>query len=111
MSAALIAAILAVAMVIVTALCARGVIRRNPLIGIRIPSFFESDETWMRGHRAAVLPTAIAAGLAVSVAIIGYALPSFGHLVATIVNLALLLVGVIVGAMLGSRALRRGATS
>jgi hypothetical protein len=83
------------------------VIRRNPLVGIRIPSFFESDEAWMRGHRAAILPTVIAAVLVVIVTIVGYALPSFGDLAATIVNVLLLLAGVIAGAMLGSRALSR----
>jgi len=102
--AAVIVAVLTVAVAIAMSLCARGVIGRNPLVGIRIPSFFESDEAWKRGHRAAVVPTVIAAVLALGVTIAGFALPRFG-VAATIVNLALLLAGVIVGSVLGSRAL------
>jgi hypothetical protein len=47
------------------------------------------------------------AALIVIVTIVGYVLPSFGDLAATIVNVLLLLGGVIAGAMLGSRALSR----
>lgn len=111
MFAALIVAVLAVALTIAVVLCARGVIRRNPLVGIRIPSFFESDEAWMQGHRAAVLPMVIAAVLAVIVTIVGYAVPAFGDVAATIVNLALLVLGVSVGAMVGSRSLSGDSTN
>lgn len=111
MVAALIVAILAIALAVAIELCACGVIRRNPLVGIRIPSFFESDEAWTQGHRAAVLPMVIAAVLAVIATIAGYAFPSFGVVAATIVNIALLAAGVIIGAVLGSRALSRDSTN
>lgn len=103
----LVIAVIAIVLTVIAVLCAVGVIRRNPVVGIRIPSFFESDNAWKAGHRAAVAPMAAAAAVCVGLTIVAAAVPTFGGPTAVIVSTAVLLTGVIVGAAIGSRALRR----
>lgn len=38
---------------------ARGRLRRNKLLGIRVPSTLRSDAAWAAGHRAAAVPFAL----------------------------------------------------
>jgi hypothetical protein len=60
----------------VTAMLAgRGVIGRNPIIGIRIPSLFASDDAWRRGHAAAVRPSWIGFVVALVLALVGIVEP------------------------------------
>jgi hypothetical protein len=51
----------AIVTVVVTLLSARGVIRRNRFVGVRTSATMRDDDSWIRGHRAAVRPTIIAA--------------------------------------------------
>lgn len=100
---AVVVAILSIAVIVLIPLCAVGRIPRNPFIGLRLPAFFASDEAWMAGHRAAVLPS-------VCGAVVGLVA---GILIATVQGLAAVwlpigigavLAGLIVGAVLGIRA-------
>jgi hypothetical protein len=106
MVACLVVGVVAIAAPVLMYLCGRGVVRRNPFAGIRIASFFASEQNWQTGHRAAVLPTAIAAvvclGATVVVIIEPRSLP-----IAIGVELGSLLAGLIIGTILGSRAIRR----
>ncbi|WP_344790548.1 SdpI family protein [Gryllotalpicola daejeonensis] len=56
-------------------LAGRGVIKRNPIIGIRIPSLFASDEAWARGHAAAARPSWIGFVVALLSALVGVFAP------------------------------------
>jgi hypothetical protein len=51
----------AVVTVIVTVLPAHGVIRRNRFVGVRTRETMRDDDSWARGHRAAIRPTIAAA--------------------------------------------------
>ncbi len=42
---------------VVSMLAARGRLRRNHLVGIRLPPLYASDDAWRRGHAAAVGPS------------------------------------------------------
>ncbi|MCJ1712954.1 SdpI family protein [Microbacterium sp. M1A1_1b] len=55
----MIAAILTVIFVV---LPARGVIGRNPFVGVRTRATMQDDAAWRRGHQAAILPTGVATG-------------------------------------------------
>lgn len=100
-------AVIAIVLTVAALLCALGIIGRNPVVGIRISSFFESENAWKAGHRVAVVPMALAAAVCVALTIVAAEVPTFGGATAVIVSLAVLVGGVIVGAVLGARALRR----
>jgi predicted permease len=68
--------VVSVAMPFVMALCASGRIRRNHAVGIRIPPVTDSDESWARGHRAAVLPSAVFAVVSAVVLVLALAVPT-----------------------------------
>ncbi|GAB3611570.1 hypothetical protein GCM10027414_36960 [Humibacter ginsengiterrae] len=91
------AASIAVAVGII--LCAAGVIRRNPWVGLRIPSLFSSDEAWSAGHRAAVLPVVCSAVVNIVLAVLALTvLPTAPSSVLLWVALIVLLAGTIIGA-------------
>jgi hypothetical protein len=104
---ALILTVVAVVIVIAIALCARGTIGRNPVVGIRVPAFFDSDEAWKLGHRAAVAPTIVAAFACAAVTIVAAVIPELGGTVPVFFALAFLLCGVIAGAIRGTRVIHR----
>lgn len=52
-------------------LAGRGTIKRNPIIGIRIPSLFSSDDAWQRGHAAAIRPSWIGFIVALACVLVG----------------------------------------
>ncbi len=54
----------------------RGALRLNHLFGVRLPSLMASEAAWRRGHAAAVLPAALAFGLAVIASLVGLAIPA-----------------------------------
>ena len=102
------ASLLAVAPVVVAAvavLAATGRLRRNSVAGIRIPSLYASDAAWRIGHRAAVLPTVAAAVICVVLAVAELVDPDF-DVVGSILQTVVLILGVLVGTALASRAAR-----
>jgi hypothetical protein len=103
------AALLALAAVVVaavTVVAGVGRLRRNSIAGIRIPSLYASDEAWMHGHRAAIVPTAASAIVCVVIAAILLTDPAFA-LVGTILETAVLVIGVLLATVLAGRAARR----
>ncbi|HWD61781.1 MAG TPA: SdpI family protein [Humibacter sp.] len=100
---AVVVAILSIAVIVLIPLCATGRIRRNPFIGLRLPAFFASDEAWMAGHRAAVLPSVCGGVVGLVAAILVVAVQGFGE-VWFVIEIAAILAGLIVGAVLGTRA-------
>jgi predicted permease len=102
------ASLLAVAAAVVAAvavLAATGRLRRNSVAGIRIPSLYGSEAAWRTGHRAAVLPTVVAAVICVALAVVEFADPDL-DLPGAILQTVVLLLGVVVGTALASRAAR-----
>jgi hypothetical protein len=93
----------AVLTIVLVALPARGLIGRNELVGIRTRATMRSDENWILGHRAAVVPTSIAGGATVVVSLVYIALGRADD-VAAFVACAAILVG---GALWGVEAARR----
>ena len=97
---------IAVALEIVIVLCSRGIVGRNPIVGIRVPAFFESDAAWKIGHRRAIAPMSAAVVLCLIVAGLAAGDSAFAGPLAVVVALALLSLGVMLGALFGSRAIR-----
>ena len=98
MVSVIILASVAVLVLVMTILCANGVLPRNRVAGIRISATMASDEGWRLGHRAAILPTGVGALLSVVSAVallVQPSLPSFGPLVLTITVLGPLIWGAI----------------
>lgn len=95
--------ILSVAIVVLVPLCASGRIPRNPYIGIRMPAFFISDETWRAGHRAAVLPCICGAVVGIIASVLVIAVPTLANVWFAVATGGVL-VGVIIGAVVGIRA-------
>jgi len=81
--------------VVLVALPARGVIGRNGIAGIRTRATMRSDENWLLGHSAAVVPTSIAGGATVVVGLVSVGLgraddvPAFVACAVTLVGGAL----------------------
>lgn len=105
MIAALILAVLAIAIAVLVSLCATGRVPRNPIAGIRIPSLFVSDEAWMVGHRAALVPTVVAAVICSVIAAFVVAVPTFA-VAGTWTIVVVLLGGLLLASALASRAAR-----
>ncbi|MGA0568381.1 SdpI family protein [Rathayibacter sp. KR2-224] len=89
------------------ALCAAGVIPRNPWVGLRIPALFASDDAWSAGHRGAILPVICSAVVNVVLAVLATTVLSEvrGPLLVGLV-LLVLLAGTVMGAFRGARAAR-----
>ncbi|KHK96038.1 hypothetical protein LK09_16950 [Microbacterium mangrovi] len=100
-------AALIVVITIVVVLCAVGRIQRNPLVGIRVATFFASEEAWKVGHRAAIIPLVVAAVLSFGVVALVSSFAEVGDIAGTLINCGLLLASVIWGAVRGSHAIRR----
>lgn len=60
---------------IVSSLAARGTVRRNFFLGIRMPQLQRSDEAWRAGHAAAAPPAWVGFALAALCAVVGVGLP------------------------------------
>ncbi|GAB3808954.1 hypothetical protein GCM10028798_35920 [Humibacter antri] len=106
---AVILTIVAIGLTVMIILCAVGVIPRNSIAGLRLPAMFASDEAWMRGHRAGIAPAVIASIVCIVVTVIGLAVPAFTG--GTIIVIVALLAGLVIAAVLGSRAASRVAPS
>jgi uncharacterized membrane protein HdeD (DUF308 family) len=108
MLGALIIAILAILTAVGIILCARGVIPPNHVFGMRIATFLSSEDAWRIGHRAAIMPTAATAVASVVVVVVVGFVPALGETAAaTLINTGLLALGVVTGAVRGSRAIAR----
>ena len=103
--AALLVALASIVVAVVAALTAVGRLRRNSVAGIRIPSLYASEVAWRTGHRAAVTPTAAAAVICVVLAIAVLADSDF-TVAGPILETAVLVIGVLAGTTLASRAAR-----
>ena len=53
----------------------RGALRLNHLFGVRLPALMVNEAAWRRGHAAAVLPAAIAFGVAIVASLVGLVAP------------------------------------
>lgn len=102
---AIVVAVVSVAVVVGVALCGAGRIGRNPLVGLRVPALFASDEAWTVGHRAGVAPTACAAVVCVALAVLIAIIPAFA-LAGTFLMLLCLIAGLVVAVVVGSRKAR-----
>ena len=58
------------------ALCSSGVIRRNPVVGIRVPTLLASVQAWTVGHRAALMPAIVAAVASLVLGVTAILVPS-----------------------------------
>jgi len=85
---------------------ARGHLGINSLIGLRVSSVMSSDEAWQRGHAAARVPVWIGAGGAVAGSLISIVLPESVRGVGKTASTTILLLGVVVGGVIASRAAR-----
>lgn len=96
----------AVLTIVLVALPARGIIGRNGFVGIRTRATMRSDENWILGHRAAVVPTSIAGGAAVVVSLVYVALGRSDDVPAIIACAAILVGGASWGVVAAARATR-----
>jgi hypothetical protein len=99
----LIVTVVSILAAVMVGLCAAGRIGRNPIVGLRLPALFASDEAWTSGHRAGVLPTVSAAAICVVAAIVVAVFPSLA-MIGTYVVLIVLVAGVVMAGVVGSRA-------
>ncbi|WP_417215416.1 SdpI family protein [Arthrobacter sp.] len=87
--------------------CASGRIAPNQIAGIRTPTITATERTWLVGHQAARVPTLIgvAAGAACAVVVFFVDAEQTKSLL-TGVSVAVMLVGLLVGAAAGTKAAR-----
>ena len=74
---------------VVTQLAASGKIQRNGFLGIRVPPTMATEEGWLAGHKAAVLPSWIGVGLVAAAAVVAQFVPGPGPFVACVILLLL----------------------
>jgi hypothetical protein len=96
----------AVLTIVFVVLPARGTIGRNGLVGIRTRATMRSDESWIIGHRAAIVPTSIAGGATVAVSLVYIALGRADDIPAFIACAAILVGGAFWGVVAAGRATR-----
>lgn len=82
-------------------------IQRNGIIGIRTASVRRDDSTWVRGHRAAVVPTWVTVFVVVTLAAVSIARDDASSVVLTSVAVAVILAGAFVSSVFAGRAARR----
>ncbi|CAM5416453.1 SdpI family protein [Leifsonia shinshuensis] len=100
-------AILAIVAGAAVQLAARGRLPRNGIIGIRTASVRRDDSTWVRGHRAAVVPTWVTVFVVVTLAAVSIARDDASSVVLTSVAVAVILAGAFVSSVFAGRAARR----
>jgi hypothetical protein len=99
----IVAAVVAVLFVV---LPARGVIGRNAFVGVRTRATMRSAAAWRHGHRAAVLPTSVAAGGVVTLGTAAAVTGRTNEVFAVIVCAAVLLAGGLWSVTAAQRAVR-----
>jgi len=86
---------------------ASGRLQRNPIAGIRLPVTMASDRAWLAAHQAAKRPTQVAGWCAIACAVPSVLpVPLPVAVVSILIGAAALLVFVLYGAAVGSRAAR-----
>ncbi|MGH1525041.1 SdpI family protein [Leifsonia sp. L25] len=88
-------------------LAAAGRLRRNGILGIRTASTRRDDTTWVRGHRAAVVPTWLTSCIVVGLSAASITWEG-AAVVLTSIAVVLLLAGAFIGTVLANRAARSG---
>jgi hypothetical protein len=96
----------AVLTIVFVALPARGIIGRNGVVGIRTRATMRSDENWILGHRAAIVPTSIAGGATVVVSLVYITLGRADDVPAIVACAAILVGGAFWGVLVAGRATR-----
>jgi amino acid permease len=96
----------AMATVVFTMLSARGVIHRNAFVGHRTRAILRNDDTWRRGHRAALVPTCVAAFVTSAMGVVFIAFGELNHPPSVILCAVPLVVGAFWGAVVAGRAVR-----
>lgn len=98
--------VVAVIAVLATVLPARGVIGSNAFIGIRTRALMHDDEAWQRGHRAAIVPTSIAAAITITLGAVFVTTGRTNDTGSVLLCAAPIVVGAIWGAVVAARAVR-----
>lgn len=96
----------AVISAIVTVLPAHGVVSRNPFLGIRTRAMLRDETSWRRGHRAAIVPTSIAAAIAIALGAVFVATGRTNDTGSVLLCAVPIVVGAIWGAVVAARAVR-----
>lgn len=100
---ALIIGAVGLGLIVVFALCARGVIPPGWAVGIRLPALQQSDAAWRAGHAAALVPYTVFAIVGAVLALSPLVFPGLAD-GAPLLTTAAVLVGVIFGSVRGVRA-------
>ncbi len=96
----------AVVTVVVTVLPAQGRMGRNSLAGVRTRATMRDEESWRRGHQAALLPTTVGAGVATAWSIGALVLGHGNDSVAILIGAGTLVAAAVWGVWAAERALR-----
>jgi hypothetical protein len=99
----------AVLIVLLTWLAARGTLPMNPIAGLRVPATMRSPGAWRAGHRAAVpatIGTAVLVIIGATILLVVHPETDAGMTVSTLVLAAILVLGMIVACVFASRAAR-----
>ena len=97
---ALIIGAVGLGLIVVIALCARGVVRRGWAVGIRLPALQQSDAAWRAGHAAALAPYTAFAVVGALLALSPLVFPGLADW-ALLLTTGAVLVGLIVGSVRG----------
>lgn len=96
----------AVISAIVTVLPACGVVSRNPFLGIRTHAMLRDETAWRRGHRAAIVPTSIAAAITITLGVVFVAIGRMNDTGPVLLYAVPIVVGAVWGAVVAARAVR-----
>ena len=102
---AVLVSIVAVGAGVAVQLAAAGRLPRNGLLGIRTALVLRDDASWVRGHRAAVVPTWATAVVVVCVTAVSVSWEA-GTAMLTFVGVGVLSAGALIGSVLATRAAR-----
>ena len=106
---ALLIAIVDVLSVVLVALSARGVIRRNAIAGIRTGLTRRSEAAWENAHRAGLIPITGGSGISLALAVAAIAIS--GDVSAAWFLLGLSIVALLTGSIWGVARARRAAAA
>lgn len=96
----------AVMTMVFAVLPAKGMIRRNAFVGVRTRATMRDDAAWQIGHRAAVFPTTIAAGITIVAALVSIAVGRMNDPLSVVVCAVPLVIGALWSVVTAGRAVR-----